>query len=327
MLCPWRTSDPALFLMWLLFSVLDYRSTCMNEKQTIQNTSLPLAEVNTTVMLQRGKEAVLCCPLVSLAEVVLVTWKILRRGKPSCVLSYRAETQETNETCTDRRITWVSAPGLRPHLHIGAVTPDLDGHYLCEIATPDGNFQRGHDLQVLVPPAVTLSLEKNATVVCEAATGKPAAQISWTPDGDCDTKNESDVNDTVTVRSTCHWAVHSVSVVTCLVSHLTGNKSLSTELNQADKNLESYVQYIIPPVVILIIMGSLWLLKIIGCRKCKSEKPEATPVVEEDEMQPYASYTEKCNPLYDTGNEVKMPQLSHSEVDRTGLKTSPPTRN
>lgn len=50
------------------------------------------------------------------------------------------------------------------------------------------------------------------------------------------------------------------------------------------------------------------------------KKTEPTPVVEEDEMQPYASYTEKNNPLYDTTNRVKTSQVLN-EVDGINLHT------
>lgn len=38
-------------------------------------------------------------------------------------------------------------------------------------------------------------------------------------------------------------------------------------------------------------------------------------------MQPYASYTEKNNPLYDTTNRVKMSKVLQSEVDGMSLHT------
>ena len=38
-------------------------------------------------------------------------------------------------------------------------------------------------------------------------------------------------------------------------------------------------------------------------------------------MQPYASYTEKNNPLYDTVNKVEGLQIFQGEADRTGLNT------
>lgn len=232
---------------------------------------------------------------------------------------------ETNETnCLDRSITWTSTPNLPPNLQISAVALQHEGHYSCGIALPEGHFQNSYDLQVLVPPEVTHFPGENRTAVCEAIAGKPAAQISWTPDGDCVTKNESHSNGTVTIRSTCHWEQSNVSAVFCVVSHLTtGNHSLSIKLSGGggDQSLGSYIQYIIPPIIILIIIGCICLLKISGCRYCKLPKSGATPDVEEDEMQPYASYTEKSNPLYDTVTTMEAHPVSQGKVNGTDWLT------
>ena len=57
-----------------------------------------------------------------------------------------------------------------------------------------------------VPPEVTLIQTEKGTAVCKAAAGKPAAQISWTPEGDCVTEQDPYWGDgTVTVQSTCRW--------------------------------------------------------------------------------------------------------------------------
>ncbi|XP_069886348.1 cell surface glycoprotein CD200 receptor 1 isoform X2 [Dipodomys merriami] len=77
---------------------------------------------------------------------------------------------------------------------------------------------------------------------------------------------------------------------------------------------KSYAKYIISSIILLIIMGFICFLKSSSFRKCKSEKPDSIPVVEEDEMQPYASYTEKSNTLYDTANIARIPQFSASEL-------------
>ncbi|KAK7821228.1 hypothetical protein U0070_000174 [Myodes glareolus] len=180
-----------------------------------------------------GAKALLCCPALPETKAVLIIWVIASRGQPSCRVSYRVDTKEINETnCTDRRITWTFTPDQSSELQINAVTLDHDGLYSCDVVTPQGNFLRKHDLQVLVPPAVTLLPGENRTAVCEAIAGKPAAQIFWIPDGDHITKKESHNNGTVTVRSTYHWEQNNVSAVFCFVSHPTGNLTLSIELNQ-----------------------------------------------------------------------------------------------
>ncbi|XP_023373628.1 cell surface glycoprotein CD200 receptor 1 [Otolemur garnettii] len=189
----------------------------------------------------------------------------------------------------------------------------------------DGNQTKQNSSVPLseVPPEVTLFLSRNRTAVCKAVAGKPVARISWTPErDDCDTKEDCLANGTVTVQSTCAWEDLNVTTVTCSVSHLTGNKSLCKKLPSDTNRLANLrIIIIILIVLILIIVGSFGFLKINCCRKCKVNKTEAPPVFEEDEMQPYASYTEKNNPLYDTTNKVKMPQELQNEVDLTGLHT------
>ncbi|XP_069328072.1 cell surface glycoprotein CD200 receptor 1-like [Eulemur rufifrons] len=322
MLCPWRTADLGLLLILTVFLRAASSSSNMDGKVMTKNYSTPLPEVNTSLSVVMDTNAVLRCPH-TLTRVVLTRWEIILRDKPSCTKAYRSDTKETKEiNCTDDRITWASRPSQNPDLQIAPVAITHDGYYRCVMVTPDGNFNRNYHLQVLVPPEATLFLSRNRTAVCKAVAGKPAAQISWTPKGDdCVTEQEYWGNGTVTVQSTCSWEVPDVTTVTCSVSHLTGNKSLYIELFPGTKRSEkSYILYIILPILILIVVGSIWFLKFNGCRKCKLNKMEATPVVE-DEMQPYASYTEKNNPLYDTTNKVKMSQELQNEVDCTGLHT------
>ncbi|XP_057553049.1 LOW QUALITY PROTEIN: cell surface glycoprotein CD200 receptor 1 [Hippopotamus amphibius kiboko] len=290
----------------------------------MKSLTLYVLPVNTSLLVLVDTKAMLSCPAVLWTSVLLATWEIVLRDKPPCLRAFRSDTNETTGgNCTDKRITWASGLDKNPALHIDPVAITHDGYYRCQIVMPAGNFHHGYNLQVLVPPEVTLVQTENGTAVCKAFAGKPAAQISWTPEGDCVTEQEPYWgNDTVTVQSTCRWEDRHVPNVSCSISHLTGNRSLSIELNQGAKTPSSGILSIISPVfIILVIVGSIWLLKISGCRKCKLKKTEPTPVVEEDEMQPYASYTEKNNPLYDTTDRVKTSPLLQNEVDGMSLHT------
>ncbi|XP_012585953.1 PREDICTED: cell surface glycoprotein CD200 receptor 1-like [Condylura cristata] len=235
------------------------------------NDSAQPTEVNRPLLALEGTKVVLCCPPVQ-GSLMMVIWTILLRDRLPCTRDYREDTKETHErNCSDLRITWISGRDQNPAVQIDPVSLTHDGNYTCELVTAEGNFRYGYHLQVSVPPKVSLDLGKNRTTVCKAVAGKPAARISWTPGGDCVTEKKPWDNDTVTVQSTCHWAEGDVSAVSCSIFHLTGNKSLSIELSQELK------------------------------------KREVTLVVGEDEMQPYASYTGKNNPLYDTTSRVKIP--------------------
>nr|XP_048278452.1 cell surface glycoprotein CD200 receptor 5-like isoform X3 [Myodes glareolus] len=253
-------------VLGLLISVIILvpESSCMNGNQTSQNGLLPETEVNTTLLVQMGAKALLCCPALPETKAVLIIWVIAPRGQPPCRISYRVDTKEIKETnCTDRRITWTFTPDQSPELQINAVALDHDGLYSCEMLTLQGNFLRRYDLQVLVPPTVSLLPGENRTAVCEAIAGKPAAQIFWTPDGDHVTKKESHSNGTVTVRSTYHWEQNNVSAVFCFVSHLTGNLTLSIELNQVTGVTITLHSLLIILYVKLSLLGIILL--ILGC--------------------------------------------------------------
>ncbi|XP_032708101.1 cell surface glycoprotein CD200 receptor 1-like [Lontra canadensis] len=268
-----------------------------------RSLTLP-AEANSSLSVPVDTKAVLHCPPDN-STALVVTWTISPRDQPPCTRAYRRDNNETSErNCTDSRISWESRPDQNPALQIDPVAITHDGYYRCEVAAPDGHFSHTYCLRVLVPPKVTLFRGSNGTIVCRAAAGKPSAQIFWTPGGDCHTEEEPLGNGTVTVQSTCHWEGRQVSTVSCSVSHVTGNKFLELKTgDQLSLNSTFYITSFIwfaLVLVALVIVGSIGLWKTRCCRKCKLKKTEATSVVEEEEMQPYASYTEKNNPLYDT---------------------------
>ncbi|XP_025846360.2 cell surface glycoprotein CD200 receptor 2-like [Vulpes vulpes] len=240
-----------------------------------QKSITPPVEANTSLSVFVDTRVVLHCPNAT-SDAVIVTWAVTFRNQTSCSRDYRTDNNKTSEkTCTDERISWDFRPDQNFALQINPVAITHEGYYKCEVITPDGNFGHGHHLRVLVPPKVTLSLGENGTTICWAVAGSPAAQISWTPTGDCHTVEERLGNDTVTVQSTCHWEDRQVSEVSCFVSHVTGNKSLSIELNQGAITLEFpasallvilYVKFSLFLVIILVIVGFTYFQRINHCR-------------------------------------------------------------
>nr|XP_005602041.2 cell surface glycoprotein CD200 receptor 2 isoform X1 [Equus caballus] len=234
-------------------------------------------EANASLSVPVDTKVVFDCPSILLTSMVVTAWQIILRGKLSCTRAYRRDRNETKEgNRTDERITWASRPDENLALQIDPVATTHDGFYMCQMVTPDGNFHRGYHLQVLVPPEVTLLQSKNGTTVCRAAAGKPAAQISWTPEGDCVTEQEHWANGTVTVQSTCRWEDHPLSV-SCSVSHVTGNKSLSLELSlgliirgfpASSLLVILYVKFALF-LVILVIVAFIYFQRINGCRARK----------------------------------------------------------
>ncbi|XP_013007161.1 cell surface glycoprotein CD200 receptor 2-like [Cavia porcellus] len=244
-----RTLAVRLLISIIIF-MPDSGTSCMDEKQIIQNNSSPLAEANFRLSVEMGSTTVLCCPDVLLTNVLLTTWKITLRGQPLCTKSYDKEENQTSDNCTDERITWAFRPDLSPHLQINGAAVTHDGIYICEMVNSTGNFQHEFQLQVLVRPEANIFLNKNKTVVCQAVAGKPAAQISWIPPGHCQKEETTSYsNRTVTVRSSCSYSGN-VSTVTCLVSHLTGNWSLSESLSPEELYIHSKIERKVQKILI-----------------------------------------------------------------------------
>ncbi|XP_072470102.1 cell surface glycoprotein CD200 receptor 2-like [Notamacropus eugenii] len=250
--------------------------------------------VATNVSVQVDTKIVFSCYTYSVKNLLMAVWEILHRDKITCVMAYRSDKNETKETnCSNERITWESRPDWNFTLQIHHVTIEDDGYYTCVIATPEGNFQYVHQLNVLVPPEIALFTDGNGTAVCEASVGKPAAQISWVPEGYCFSVNETHGNRTVTVKSICHWNGLNETKVTCFISHLTGNKSLSIELLPSCPNHSTSLSLNIGLCVVLsliTVMGLILIGKSICYRICKSQKPRSTPNINMKEEELYVNY-------------------------------------
>ncbi|XP_065429692.1 cell surface glycoprotein CD200 receptor 1-B-like [Chrysemys picta bellii] len=180
-----------------------------------------------------GSSINLNCSNVSMVDLVSVVWKIRPRTGNHCQLVYRRDLNKTNKTNCSERMDWKYSPETDSALQIRQVTLTDEGCYSCETATSDGTFNQTYTLTVLIPPVVTLTCDSNGTAVCKAAAGKPAAQVSWDPNGDPRTKLENHTNGTVTVLSI--YSPRETSI-TCLVSHPAWNTSQSKECQSENGN-------------------------------------------------------------------------------------------
>ncbi|XP_006895424.1 PREDICTED: cell surface glycoprotein CD200 receptor 1-like [Elephantulus edwardii] len=239
MCCIQTTSNLSLLPILSIFLVTDSAmSLILGGVQPQRESDEIFDPENSSLNVLVDTKAVLSCPVVSLENVIVVTWKILFRDNSNCTKAHSKEKNENMDNCTDKRITWLSTPDQKPALQIDPVAIVHDGLYSCEISSPDGHFQHDYDLQVLVPPKESISLTADGTVLCKAVGGKPAAQISWSPERNCSTEQQDQGDGVVSVQSQCHWEVNNVTTVTCSVSHLTGNKSLSLQLHPDHENSE-----------------------------------------------------------------------------------------
>ncbi|XP_039769458.1 cell surface glycoprotein CD200 receptor 2-like isoform X2 [Ornithorhynchus anatinus] len=267
-----------------------------------------------------GSKATLSCGVVPLENLIMISWTICSRTA-NWTMAYRNDTAHIT-TPPDVRLAWGPRPDRNPVLQINPVTITDDSFYRCDIATSEGNFGCGFCLSVLVPPVVSLVVAKDNRAVCEASVGKPAAQISWVPPGEHNTSSRTHHNGTVTVVST-YWGNSNLSDLVCLVGHVTGNRNLSMHgiSGPGPSQLLPLFLTFSGILGILAIVGAIqfWKLKS-NPRVSKSRNPGDTLRADEDVLEPYASYTERSNPLYSTRTEVAILQSSQRDDFLIGLR-------
>nr|XP_031362156.1 cell surface glycoprotein CD200 receptor 1-A-like [Lonchura striata domestica] len=173
-----------------------------------------------------GNSSVLTCPLKG--NMTMLKWTITPKAGGPCILVYRVDTNRTHRTNCSDNIDWTFRAGLPPALEIRQVGITQEGNYSCEMATTEGNFHNTYHLTVLAPPRLSLSCDEQGSPVCEAAVGKPPAQLLWLPESSSPPEEKCHDNGTVTVLSKFMVCSPNVTIVTtCMVSHPAGNWSHS----------------------------------------------------------------------------------------------------
>ncbi|NXI86652.1 MOR1B protein, partial [Rhipidura dahli] len=176
-----------------------------------------------------GDSSVLTCPLKG--NVTMLTWRTRPKAGGPCCLVYRADTNMTNRTNCSDNINLTFRAGLAPALEIQQVGVAQEGNYSCEMVSTEGNFHATYHLTVLVPPRPSLYCDEQGSPVCEAAAGKPPAQLLWLPESSSSAEEKGHDNGTVTVLSRFTASNTSVTnmsnVTTCTVSHPAGSWSRS----------------------------------------------------------------------------------------------------
>ncbi|CAN8195084.1 unnamed protein product [Coccothraustes coccothraustes] len=230
------------------------KSICTIVLLTITADTGATGNNSSVLVMTVGNSSVLTCPLKG--AITMLTWRITPTAGGLCTLVYRVDKNVTHRTTCSDNINWTFRAGLPPALEIQQVGIAQEGNYSCETASAEGNFHTSYHLTVLAPPRLSLSCDEQGSPVCEAAAGKPPAQLSWVPEGSSTAEEEWHENGTVTVLSkftACSTNV--TNMTTCMVSHPAGNWSQSIACCPSEK-----IGCFLPCVISLICLMSLLFL-------------------------------------------------------------------
>ncbi|XP_073433330.1 cell surface glycoprotein CD200 receptor 1-like [Dendrobates tinctorius] len=253
-----------------------------------------------------GDEAVLHC-IHSIKNFTMITWKVHSLNQPYCYLSTFGDDLKGN--CSDRM--HLDVDKNQTSLRIPSSMAIDDGNYTCEIVNGSGNFFHSVVLQVLAEPFVTINVDGDGHPECRAIGGNPAANISWTPESQEKVKtwNKIEINGTTTVISS--YNTSNVTEVTCIVSHPTFTNPIERRLSMPVLGAEANQLILILSVSLILIfvlfLGILLLWQRSYIRTCLSMNTNSPTMQENpgtiEEVEPYASFTEKVNTIYSTAGD------------------------
>ncbi|XP_039599581.1 cell surface glycoprotein CD200 receptor 1-A isoform X2 [Polypterus senegalus] len=278
--------------------------------------------------VELGKSINLTCGNFTNKNILHVIWEIQPYVGNSCRLAM-SKIHPPEDSCKDRRQV-KSKIGRNNteeqfYLHIPELEFKYEGIYKCEAVYNGGAWKEHIYLNATVSPDIYTNVERlsdrKLKLVCQASNGKPAANISWTTGDGSTQTNSANLNGTFSVES---WIIipanTSLEDIFCKVEHKTWNQTQSRNFTVPEhKGLDSWIFWIAIPGVILliclIIATSFYFIRkhlsnFRNCNKATMPAP-APPVVavpskmmEVDELEPYASYVERVNSIYNSSAEL-----------------------
>ncbi|XP_063812786.1 cell surface glycoprotein CD200 receptor 1-like isoform X2 [Pseudophryne corroboree] len=257
-----------------------------------------------------GNNTVLDCKHQPGDKLLMVTWKLHRLDRSHCYMSVIREENQTYNNCSNRMR--LKLGGNRVSLRIDNSTISDEGNYTCEIVNQTGTYSSTVTLQVLAEPLVLITLSQSGSLECRAIGGNPAAGISWTSESynDIKSRNYTEGNRTTTVISTYRPRDGNVTEATCVVSHPTFTDPVRRTITIPVVG-EYNIWWVSAPILILvfaIVIIMSWqhtrLRPCLGMEKDNTEDVQENPNVIIEEVEPYASFTQKVNTIYNSTNEL-----------------------
>ncbi|MEE6467642.1 hypothetical protein FKM82_008002 [Ascaphus truei] len=262
-----------------------------------------------SVSVCAGYSTVLKCGNDPGDSLLMITWKVDLLYNSHCILASEIEENKTHSNCSKR----LSFKQDNLSLRIDDSKIIDEGNYTCEFVSDKGTFINVITLNVLVQPLVTLEINRFGFPECKALRGNPAANISWMPTAEhlTTTNRNMEPDNTWTVISTYGRERVNVTEVTCVVFHPTfahpQNKSITTNTTAPlDTNIIWCVAVPIVSIIIIIIVLCMWKQSHLRTcfnmenRNTATIQPQGNNEEDREEVEPYASYTEKVNTIYCT---------------------------
>lgn len=293
-----------IFILFWMESWSTTQGTTNSNTSMISNTTTPTLKVyvNKKAVFNLGSDAKLTCSQRKWNETMYVIWKIEIKNKV-CEISLSNE-GKTRDSCIDGKFIQNSSTG-QSYLHIPNFSAKDVGFYKCESAYTGGNENYNIEVGVTAPPKVSAWLERRGNkmvAVCRAERGNPAANISWSLFGNHSVTQQHDTDGFVAVESRLELPDGTDREnLTCIVRHQFWDqeKILVPELKEG---ILTWYLFAIFGVIFILLSGFtvIAIKKVIFSRQCQQAdtSSKSPPTDEVEEVEPYASYVQRVNSIY-----------------------------
>ncbi|XP_040195412.1 cell surface glycoprotein CD200 receptor 2-like [Rana temporaria] len=262
-------------------------------------------------VVSAGSTTTLNCANEPGNEFIMSTWKVHRVYKPPCHMAFTMQENKTFNDCNNRTHQYIGTK--RVTLTIKNITLSDEGNYTCEIANERGTPTSTIALQVLVTPIVLIRLTSSRSAECHAIGGHPAATIWWNSSFLYEVTNTTSMeeNKTTTVTSTYTSKEDNETEATCIIHHPAFKSPVVLNITIPAAGTKKMWWVSLPVVVVLVVLVIILLLwKRSSLRNFFANKKEDTsglqenPAVIVEEVEPYASFTQKVNTIYNSTSEL-----------------------
>ncbi|XP_056244517.1 cell surface glycoprotein CD200 receptor 1 isoform X1 [Seriola aureovittata] len=276
-----------------------------NQGTSVNSSTTNELKANVTRYLEfnLGSDANLNCSDKTWNETIYVIWTIKSNNK-SCKISISDKGGDSMDSCNDGK-SLRNTSRSQSYLHIPNFSVKDVGIYTCEQTFKAGLEAYGTNVTIIVPPNISAWLEQgeNKMVAVCKAEGKPAANISWSHEGNSTTVETHLAFGFITVESRLELAEGmDTKNLTCAIRHRFWKEPKILILNPTEGHFLWLLILIVVVVAISVLGFSFFAHKKLPLlRPCQqpATSPSKSPTIEDvEEVEPYASYHQRVNSIY-----------------------------
>ncbi|KAM5180814.1 cell surface glycoprotein CD200 receptor 1-A-like [Mantella aurantiaca] len=271
-----------------------------------------------------GSVTTLTCAHEKGKEFLMSTWKVRHLNK-SCHVSFSIDEKGENRTfngCTDRIHQEVGT--TRITLTLQNITVSDEGNYTCEVVNERGTLPSTITLKVLATPFVLIRFTSSRSVECRAIGGHPAAAVWWNstlPSEVSDTTSMEN-NQTTTVISTFTPKEDNETQATCVIHHPAFPHPVVLNITIPAAEIRTILWVSVTAAVVIVVAVTILLLwqrsslrNFFANKKRHISELQENPTVMVEDVEPYASFTQKVNTIYNSTNELSEAKEKNLTID------------